>query len=253
VSAPFIGITPESHFTLSALTGAAWVLLAVAAVAAVVDWWAAAAPGPGVRARVELVAKPAVLAALIGVAATLHTAEPTVRKWFLAGLVFCLVGDVFLMLPRQKSIDFQAGLGAFLVAHVLFLIGLSEGNARLAGTLVALAVLVVVAAAPAVLVLRAILRGGERSLAGPVVVYMLALLTMAAAGWSAGLNTFPPGRDAWLCVGVTLFVLSDTLLALDKFVHPLPLGKLAVHASYHLAVSALVISLAGFVPFAGAG
>lgn len=230
---------------MAAVTNVAWVLLAITAVAALVDWWAALAPDPAsLRAKVELGAKPAVLALLIGVATALHTPEPTVRGWFLAALVLCLAGDIFLMLPRNKAIDFQAGLGSFLVAHVLFLVGLASGPAQLSTTLIALAVLAAVASAPAAIVLRSIWRGDDRALAGPVVFYMLALLTMAAAGWSAGLSAHPLGRNAWLCAGVSLFVLSDTLLALDKFVRPLPRGKFAVHLTYHLAVGAMVVSLA---------
>jgi uncharacterized membrane protein YhhN len=231
------------HFTLSGLTTAAWIFLALALVAALIDWWATLDPER--RLRTELAAKPAVLVALTAAAATLHTPVPAVRGWFLPALLFCLAGDVFLMLPRQKSIDFQAGLGAFLVAHVLFLIGLAQGTAKLSTTLIAFVVLLLVAGGPAAIVLRSILRGDERALAVPVVAYMLALLTMAAAGWSAGLNPTPYGRNAWLCAGVTLFVASDTLLALDKFVRPIRRGQLAVHVTYHLAVAAMVISLAG--------
>jgi uncharacterized membrane protein YhhN len=251
------------------MTSAAALLLGLAAAAALADWWAVSGRARGRRAQIELFAKPAVLAALIGVAATLHPIDSTTRGWFLAALACCLIGDVALMLD-----SFELGLGGFLIAHVLFLVGLAEANAGTASTLVALVVLVAVAAAPATLVIRALWAGTtgttgttgtagttgttgtaganhgnrERALVAPVVIYMLALLTMAAAGWSAGLNAHPFGRNAWLCVGVTLFVVSDTLLALDRFVKPLPYGKLVVHATYHLAVGAIVISLAAALP-----
>jgi uncharacterized membrane protein YhhN len=243
VSATGPGTIEIAHYTLRGLTPAAWLFLALAVIAALVDWWATLEPDR--RLQVELAAKPAVLAALTATAATLHTPVPAVREWFLPALLFCLVGDVFLMLPRNKSFDFQAGLGAFLVAHVFFLVGLAQGTARVSTTLIALAVLVPVAGGPAAMVLRSIRRGDEPSLVVPVVLYMDALLVMAAAGWSAGLNPTPFGRNAWLCAGVTLFVVSDTLLALDKFVQPIRRGKLAVHVTYHLAVAAMVVSLAG--------
>ena len=44
----------------------------------------------------------------------------------IAGIVFSLVGDVALMLPRKQII---IGMGAFLVAHVAYIISFSSGTA----------------------------------------------------------------------------------------------------------------------------
>src|SRR5574340_1118363 len=43
--------------------------------------------------------------------------------WFGLGLVFSLIGDVFLMLPPSY---FMAGLGAFLVVHIAYIIGFNQ-------------------------------------------------------------------------------------------------------------------------------
>lgn len=40
-----------------------------------------------------------------------------VSKIFLLALLFSLLGDIFLMLPRER---FLAGLGAFLLAHLAY-------------------------------------------------------------------------------------------------------------------------------------
>ena len=40
-----------------------------------------------------------------------------------------------------------------------------------------------------------------------------------------------------------LFVVSDTVLALNRFVRPIPTGDVAVHVTYHLAQGLLVLSL----------
>ena len=44
-------------------------------------------------------------------------------------------------------------------------------------------------------------------------------------------------------VGAALFVVSDTILAVNRFVRPLPHGDVAVHLTYHLAQGLLVLSL----------
>ena len=50
------------------------------------------------------------------------------RAWFVAALVFSLAGDVLLMLPREQ---FVAGLSAFLVAHLCYIVGFwTDGPAR---------------------------------------------------------------------------------------------------------------------------
>jgi uncharacterized membrane protein YhhN len=44
-------------------------------------------------------------------------------------------------------------------------------------------------------------------------------------------------------VGAVLFLVSDTVLALNRFVRPVPRGQLVVHVTYHLAQGLLVLSL----------
>ena len=93
------------------------VFLAGFAVFAVIDWVAVSK-----RWRsAELVAKPATLVMLIGYAATGENVSP----WLLIALVCSLLGDVYMMLPRDA---FTAGLAAFLAAHVAYVIDLARGT-----------------------------------------------------------------------------------------------------------------------------
>ena len=56
------------------------------------------------------------------------------RPWFVAALVFSLAGDVLLMLPREQ---FVAGLAAFLVAHLCYIVGFWTDGPALVPFLVA--------------------------------------------------------------------------------------------------------------------
>ncbi len=217
-----------------------WILIGVAALAAVVDWVAVAR---GDR-RGEFAAKPAVLAALTLAAAVLpadHTDLVHRRWWFVAALACSLLGDVLLMLPKDL---FVAGLSAFLVGHVLFIVGLLQppspaGSPPFAfsTTGLALAAVVVTAAAawPAFLIFRSLVRDGHRELVAPVAVYLVAIATMAVLAANVGV----PAATA----GAALFVVSDTVLALNRFVRPFRHGNVAVHVTYHLAQGLLVLSL----------
>jgi uncharacterized membrane protein YhhN len=217
-----------------------WILIGVAAVAAVVDWVAVVRDD----VRVEYGAKPAVLAALTLAAAVLpvdHTDLLHRKWWFVAALACSLLGDVLLMLPNDL---FVPGLSAFLAGHVLFIIGLLQppsppGTPPFAfsaqGLAVAAVVVVVAAAWPAFLIFRSLAGDGGGELVGAVAVYLVAIATMAVLAANVGV----PAAAA----GAALFVVSDTVLALNRFVRPLHHGDVAVHITYHLAQGLLVLSL----------
>ena len=105
------------------VTGGAVGLLVLAGGFAIGDW---ISPAPDGRARrLEFVCKPATLVLLIAVAIAIDPEHGSVRAWFVAALVLSLAGDIFLMLPREQ---FEAGLAAFLLAHVCYIAGfVAEG------------------------------------------------------------------------------------------------------------------------------
>ena len=209
-------------------------LTIAAAVAAVLTIVADLAGSPAV-----FLAKPLAMVLLLG--ATLGAAPaPSARYRGLiaAGLLCSLAGDVLLLWPESL---FVAGLAAFLVAHLCYLTALrGDGGAR--PDLVLLAPLVIVAAA----VLTAIW-GGLGSLRLPVVVYVAVIVAMwwtAIARW----RTAGSRSAALAAAGATAFVVSDGLLALNRFREPLPLAALLVLGPYYLAqflLAASVGSVAG--------
>jgi uncharacterized membrane protein YhhN len=217
-----------------------WTLLEVAAAAAIVDWTAVARSDR----RLEYLAKPGVLVALTAACAVLpatHTVLVDRKWWFVAALVLCLAGDVLLMLPRDL---FVAGLGAFLVGHLLYIVGLLQPPSppgvppfafSTTGLVVAALVGVAYGVVPATLIFRSLVRSGQRELIAPVAVYLVVILTMAVLAANVGVPA--------ALVGAALFVVSDTILAVNRFVRPIPHGDVAVHLTYHLAQGLLVLSL----------
>jgi uncharacterized membrane protein YhhN len=209
------------------MTPAAWIALGVAALAALADWYAVARGRP----RLEYVAKPVTMVALAVVAMTLDPADPTRRLWFVAAVVFSLAGDVFLMLPRDR---FVAGVAAFLVAHLCYLAGLLRGDFSGVGLTVGavlMAVAILVTGPP---LIRALHRRHAELLV-PVVVYMVAISAMVIAAFAFGPLT--------AAIGALLFAGSDSVLARDRFVHPIARAHLIVMVTYHLGQAGLVISL----------
>ncbi len=99
------------------MTAGAWASLAAAGLVAIGDWIAVTRSNK----RLEYVCKPLVMIFLIGAALSLEPVSTTARMWFVIALCFGVIGDVFLMLPIDR---FVAGLAAFLIGHLAYVIGL---------------------------------------------------------------------------------------------------------------------------------
>jgi alkylglycerol monooxygenase len=71
-------------------------------------------------------------------------------------------------------------------------------------------------------------------------VLVIALMAAQAIGRATVLRT---SGALWVAVGAGFFMLSDTLLALNKFVSPLPLSQLWVLSTYYIAQVLIVRGL----------
>lgn len=150
--------------------------------------------------------------------------------WLLTvtGLLFCLVGDIFLL----DEANFVFGLGAFLLAHLLFTISfvaLDKFKLYLTPLLVLFAL---------GLGYYLFLYPSLGSLAVPVFLYFLFIVVMCWQGISLYLwkKTKAHGMIA---IGVVLFLLSDSILALNKFIVPLAWSGVLVLSTYWAAVALL--------------
>lgn len=206
------------------MNATAWALAAITAGFAITDWFGVITS----RKAVRYVAKPATLMALIGVALALDPVDSTVRAWMVAGLVFSLGGDVFLMFERR----FVAGLVSFLIGHILYVVGLSLAPTSSAGLVIGLAVVLVIAATVGRSIVNAVRGGPQAALTMPVVAYIAVISAMVVAAFGT--------TAATAIIGALLFYASDAILAWNRFVRPLPHGGLAVMVTYHLAQAGLV-------------
>ncbi len=194
------------------------VSLAAFAAGALVDWLAVARQ----QARLEYVAKPATLAALL-VYATTGT-HPS--GWLVTALACSLLGDVYLMLPTDQ---FAAGLGAFWLAHVAYIVDFDAAwGTRLAWLLV----LGVLGYPLTARILRSVTASALRP---AIVAYMAVLSLMVASALASG--------SLLAGVGALLFFASDGILAWNRFVAPISSARLAVIITYHLGQLGLVAAL----------
>jgi uncharacterized membrane protein YhhN len=219
------------------LPAIATVFVIVAAVAALADWLAVAELSQGLG-RLELIAKPAVPLALLGAVATSGLLSTPTRVVLLGALLFSCAGDVALMLPDRAGKLFLVGLGSFLVAQILYaidLIVLPHGS-----LVVGLVVVIALSIWPTSIIVRTVARTSA-DLLGPVITYILAITVMATAAVAMGIT--PGSRNLTVLIGGLAFMTSDTLLAINRFVRPLPREALLVHSTYHLALFGLTLGI----------
>jgi uncharacterized membrane protein YhhN len=154
------------------------------------------------------------------------------RNLVLAGLLFSLAGDVFLMLPSDR---FLAGLASFLVGHLFYVAAFAtDGGAE--GPLLALLPFGVVGAAIYVWLLP-----GLAGMRAPVAVYVVAIALMAGLATARWLGA---GGDGPLlaCAGACLFMLSDAVLAANRFRRPFAAAQAVVLGTYFAGQTLIALS-----------
>ncbi|MBM7060421.1 lysoplasmalogenase [Pseudomonas sp. UL073] len=146
------------------------------------------------------------------------------RRWLSIGLLLSLAGDMLLQWPADL---FVFGLGAFLLAHLAYMVAYLSDNRRLAP----LALLP--AALAGATTFSLLVSAGLGPLLIPVTLYAL---TISAMLWRALARIGTPGisaRSAWLAaVGAALFVLSDSLIGINRFVSPFAGAHYAIILTY---------------------
>ncbi len=177
-----------------------------------------------------MVFKPVVmLLAIAFVAVRAQSAGAITRfdKLLIAALVFSLGGDVFLMLPGNFFIP---GLASFLVAHLFYLTLFRQGQRWFPSHRALVAV-------PAVgAIMYAIVWGG---LTDPVlkiaVAAYVSVISLMAAQAIGRATVLGDASARWVAIGTCVFMVSDSLIAINKFVQPVPLASLWILATYYCA------------------
>ncbi|NLR65166.1 lysoplasmalogenase [Chitinophaga varians] len=166
---------------------------------------------------------------------TAGEAMPAKQKaWMYGAMLSCLLGDVLLMFDHL----FLSGLGCFLVGHIfyiIFFLTIRYSNPPVPFCKYHWVFLNAAAVIGYILFLIPYL--GNMLI--PVIIYSLVISIMLQSVIHA--FHFRYQRMAWYCLaGAVLFVLSDSLIALNRFYHPLPAGGQLVMLTYGLAQAGLV-------------
>jgi uncharacterized membrane protein YhhN len=163
--------------------------------------------------------------------------------WFLMGLFFGLVGDVFLMWPDRF---FLPGLIAFLINQVLYLIGFgayfsATGNSGLQTGLYGIVLLVLLTTV--YFLFRGMEKNGMSRMKLPIGVYAVIISLMVVAAFETFFFRWPLNASIFVASGASLFYISDIMNAWTRFVNPISMDRLKIMTTYHAAQICITVGI----------
>jgi len=149
------------------------------------------------------------------------------QRFIIIGLVFCMIGDYTLQW-------FLIGLTSFLIGHVFYIFAFSSNSEQPVPTWAKIGLLLY-GAAMAIWIASTVFKSGETVLTFAVLAYISIILTM---GWTA-IRTGSP----FAIIGALLFITSDSYLAINKFIMPLPFAHEIIMTTYYSAQILIALSI----------
>ncbi len=148
-------------------------------------------------------------------------------KLLFAGMLLSGAGDVILDIDRVGL--FIPGLVAFLLAHLLYIAAFCTELRLEAKRAIPLALLAVYA-----LIIGWFLEDIPADKLAPVMAYLVVITLMA-------MGSFLLRRPSWIVsLGAVLFMISDTVIAVNKFLVPIPESTLINISIYYTAQCLIV-------------
>ncbi len=183
---------------------------------------------------IEYLAKP-VLLIWISIYFYLNTRNIKMDKFIYRAFIFSWIGDMFLMVSHINGLFFYAGVGGFFLAQLNYIKVFtgdirSDNKGLVFNNPVWLIPFVVYLAAILYLIL-----GGMKGVMIPIIIiYALSLISMSAFALNrkgiVGAKSFN-----LVFFGSLLFVLSDSLIAINKFYSEFPLSSFLIMLTYFTA------------------
>jgi uncharacterized membrane protein YhhN len=168
------------------------------------------------------------------------------RTLFPLALLFSLAGDVLLMLHKDNLFVF--GLGAFLIAHLCFIASFwsrikGRGIAISTYLLSVLPFILFIGGFLSILIPSLLAKEITQPLVVPVTVYacVIGIMGFSALMRKGGVSA---NGFTFVFVGALVFIISDSCIALNHFITPIPQPTLLIMATYGVAQYLLTVGTA---------
>ena len=177
----------------------------------------------------HFIAKPLLIPVLM---LLLFFTESTVpgKKLLLTALFFSWMGDVFLLFEDRNKLFFIFGLACFLTTHISYIIFFLRISSTEKSLLLKQPVLLLIVPAYG-LALVWLLFPHLGDLKLPVIVYATVICTMLLCSLHVFKKINSPANRSYV-LGASAFVLSDSLLAINKFYQPFAFAGICIMITY---------------------
>lgn len=162
-------------------------------------------------------------------------------KSVLSGLIFSLLGDILLLWDNL----FIYGIGAFLIAHVCYIIGFKVAQRAPESILNVNFVKTFFINLPIYFVAAFVfymINPNLGVLKIPVIVYIITIVSMLTTARER-YGTCNTASFWQVFIGASLFFISDGLIALDKFYQEIPDASLMIMGTYVIAQLMIVMGI----------
>ena len=190
--------------------------------------------------NLDLYLKPALIP-LLGFGVYFHPKFLS-RRILLNALIFSWIGDVILIFADIAEIYFILGLVSFLIAHITYCVLFNKqiiGEIQINKVLFGLGSLVIAFYLTAIIL---VLMPNLGDLKIPVIVYAAVISTMLLFAFNGYLIWKKPGA-LYIFLGAITFVISDSILAFDKFHAPIEKSSFFIMLSYLVAQYLIVVGI----------
>ncbi|TDO83252.1 putative membrane protein YhhN [Flavobacterium chryseum] len=190
--------------------------------------------------NLDLYLKP-ILIPLLGFVVYLHERFP-LKKTLLIALLFSWIGDIILLFADIDEIYFILGLVSFLISHIMYCVVFSKqikAETKTNKFLFAIGSLVIMLYLVGIL---SVLYPSLGDLKIPVMVYATVISTMLLFAFN-GFLVWKKSGSKLVFIGAIVFVVSDTILAINKFYSPIEKSAFFIMLTYLVAQYLLVIGV----------
>jgi uncharacterized membrane protein YhhN len=157
----------------------------------------------------------------------LITVSSMTGKLLFVSLLFCAAGDVALELEAGKY--FIVGLGLFLIAQIMFIVTFSRDFKMQRPRIPIIVILAIYAIA-----IASIMTSSLGEMAIPVYCYLIVITLMGIFAALRG------AKNKFTLYGAASFIVSDSIIAINKFMIPVPAADYIVMITYYLALFLIV-------------
>lgn len=156
------------------------------------------------------------------------------KKWLLIALLFSWFGDCILLFADKGELYFIFGLVSFLIAHILFIVLFFKQKGYKKETKNPLFWIGFIGVIVYLVSMLSLLLPSLGDLKVPVGVYATTISTMLVLALK-GAFTWENKSKYFVLVGAVFFVISDSILAIDKFHSYIPLSSFWIMTTYIIA------------------